>query len=72
LPPETPKKLKRLTVELHPDLHREFMAWTRKNGHVARTFLETLILTALSQSGDFSDDEVAQLHKYALGPRRGE
>lgn len=65
-------KLKRLTVELDPRLHREFMAWTRKNGHTARVFVESLILSALAQSGDFTEQEVKALYDYSLGARRGE
>ncbi|MEQ9498139.1 MAG: hypothetical protein RIT81_14805 [Deltaproteobacteria bacterium] len=67
---EVPEKLKRLTVELHPELHRVAMTWLRSNNTVARRFIEDLIINALAQSGDFTRDEVAQLHDYRLGDRR--
>lgn len=71
MPETSPPKLKRLTIELHPDLHREFMAWCRKNGHITRSFVENLIVSALAQSGDFTEDQVRELYTYVLGERRG-
>ncbi|MEQ8567572.1 MAG: hypothetical protein RMA76_21820 [Deltaproteobacteria bacterium] len=67
---DVPEKLKRLTVELHPELHRVLMTWLRSNDTVGRVFIEELLITALAQSGDFSKEQVAQFYEYRIGNRR--
>lgn len=67
---EVPEKLKRLTVELHPELHRALMTWLRSTDTVGRVFIEELLVNALAQSGDFTQEEVARFHEYRIGNRR--